>query len=500
MPLNVVIRLISTISLLGIVTPAIAVPTITKVSITGNSSIPEDALLHNLRRLGIISGHALEQKQLDTMVERVREHYHYFRRTNADIEMRLQPVTKDSVEVELHIHEKSTDAPQTAPAAFDEDTMTNDASQNDGILSLGVGYGNKGALGKLSLTKHNIFDSDFSIRLSGIHDRYESNAELAISKASLFDSPLRLEAKIFYDRFNYTRSRIASPYRRQSYGGELMLRYPIDHQQHSYIGLRYTHNRLKDIQAEFHRAHYLSTLQQTQWKIHTQDIDVLLGWRFTQFDQRNFPTKGLGLSLDGQISAPFSDNRYYRVRLSGKAYYPLSENKQWIIAAKTTFAYARGMSGHRIPFYQNYTAGGQDTLRGFAYNSIGPIAYYPHQALQKVSTQAAQYRPYPTHIIGGNALAAASLELIVPSFYVPKNYQSQVRTSFFIDAASVWETQFKHPQARLNGHAHRIRSSAGVSIQWNFGIGVLSVSYAVPLKKYPYDKKEPFQINLSSHF
>lgn len=45
--------------------------------------------------------------------------------------------------------------------------------------------------------------------------------------------------------------------------------------------------------------------------------------------------------------------------------------------------------------------------------------------------------------MGGNAIATASAELIVPTPFVSDKSQNTVRTSLFVDAASVWNTKWK---------------------------------------------------------
>lgn len=106
-------------------------------------------------------------------------------------------------------------------------------------------------------------------------------------------------------------------------------------------------------------------------------------------------------------------------------------------------------------------------------------------------------------------MTSASVELIMPTPFVSEKSQNSVRTSLFIDAASVWDThwkaeknQFAHLSTKLPdyGDPSRIRSSAGIAFQWQSPIGPLIFSYAKPIKKYENDDIEQFQFNVGGSF
>ncbi|MDO5666232.1 MAG: BamA/TamA family outer membrane protein [Alcaligenaceae bacterium] len=547
--------------------------TIAKVTISGDSSIPTDALEQNLEANGIVFGQALNPDNLEVLRQHILDHYRYFRRHEAQVETRVKSIDAGQVEIELYINEsvnkqgipegynndpyaddiytesaytpskhlsepsvdsdttvKSNEPVAHTPSADNKTTVHNTTSgdetrykipyesvydetddeseddddeyRRDGTVSLGLGYGNKGTKYHISLIKRRLFGSDASLRLSGLHDRYETNLDLGISKPNFLKEGIRLDSNIFYDSFDNKHSKTAAPYHRKTLGLQALLNFPINRHSSYFAGLRYTHTQIDDFVPEYHRAVYLRSVKQQQWDFKANDLDLVFGWKYNSFNRKFLPSEGFEVKLEGTATLPGSDNKYYKVKLDAEGYQALNASHTWVIGAKASLGYARGMDKHHVPFYQNFSAGGTGSLRGFAYGTVGPRAVYSSSALQTVATNPQLYNKRSHQTIGGNALAAGSIELIMPSFFIPQAYRSNFRTSIFVDAASVWETndKLRHALAVDNHRSKNIRVSTGLSLQWQFPSGVLSVSYAVPIKKYPGDRTEQLQLNISGSF
>lgn len=383
--------------------------------------------------------------------------------------------------------------------------------RNTGSLNFGIGYGTESGISyQASIKQDNFLGMGSSISLGGTRNDYGTSVSLGYTEPYFTKDGVSLGGNIFYEDFDNSKSSSAASYKRRTYGVNTNLGFPVDENNSYYLGLGYTHDTIKNAQREFTRELYVKSMNipftetnNYYERIRANDFDFSFGWNYNSLNRGYLPTKGSLISLGGKVTIPGSSNKYYKTSLDMTNYFPLSREHKWIISSKAGISYASGFGGKELPFYQNYTAGGIGSLRGFAYGAIGPKAIYRNL------NNGGKFELVNGDIIGGNAMATASLELITPTPFVSEKYQHNVRTSLFVDAATVWNTKWKkdayksldHYDKHENyGNHKRIRASAGVAFQWNSPIGPLVFSYAKPIKKYENDEIEQFQFSIGGSF
>lgn len=378
--------------------------------------------------------------------------------------------------------------------------------RNTGSVNFGVSYGSEAGFSyQVGFKQDNFLGLGSSLNLSGNRNDFGNSINFGYTEPYFTKDGVSLGGNAFYEDYDNSKSTTAASYQRRTYGLNKTLAFPVDENNSYYLGLGYVHDLIKNAQREYNRDQFVKSIGaeinptlSNYKKIQSNDFDFSFGWNYSSLNRGFLPTKGTSVNLGGRITTPNSTNRYYKLNTDIRAYYPLSQEHKWVVSSKLSISYADGFSGRRLPFYQNYNAGGIGTLRGFSYGSIGPKAIY--------LDESGSFTNLSQDVIGGNAMAVTSLELITPTPFVSEKYQHTVRTSFFVDAASVWDSTWKkhkHPShlSQLDfGNYKHIRSSAGIAFQWNSPIGPLLFSYAKPIKKYQGDEIEQFQFSIGGSF
>ena len=377
--------------------------------------------------------------------------------------------------------------------------------RNTGSINFGIGYGTESGISyQAGIKQDNFLGMGSTISLNGTRNDYGTSVALGYTEPYFTKDGVSLGGNIFFEDYDNSKNDNVSSYKRRSYGANVNLGFPVNEYNSFYTGLGYTHDSLSNVQREFTREKYVRSMNfplvgndpSRYGKMKADDFDFSFGWNYNSLNRGYFPTEGASASIGGKVTIPGSDNKYYRFNADFSKYIPLNREHKWVLSTRASLGYTNGFGGKEVPFYQLYTAGGIGTIRGFAYGAIGPKAIYWNR-------DAGNFTSASNDVIGGNTIATANLELITPTPFIADKFQHNVRTSLFVDAASVWNTKWKkldYPTLPDFGDYKRVRASAGVAFQWMSPIGPLSFSYAKPIKKYENDEIEQFQFNIGSTF
>jgi len=112
-------------------------------------------------------------------------------------------------------------------------------------------------------------------------------------------------------------------------------------------------------------------------------------------------------------------------------------------------------------------------LKGFVARSIGPVD--------------------DDDYVGGNYATALNFSSTLPMLF-PSVEQADFK--FFVDTANVWGVDY----SSTIDDSNKIRSSAGISVDWFTPIGPLNFTLAQAITKATTDKTESFQFNLGTTF
>ncbi|MEN4834120.1 outer membrane protein assembly factor BamA [Pantoea vagans] len=405
---------------------------------------------------------------------------------------------------------------QRVPDSPDQvDVIYKVKERNTGTFSAGLGFGTDSGISyQLGVSQDNWLGTGNTVSFSGTRNSYQTYVEVAATNPYFTVDGVSLGGKLFYNDYSAEDNDL-SEYTLKSLGAGSTLSFPIGENSNLSTGLDYVYNRVSDMSPQVSMWRYLGS-QGIHPAVTTRTVDDdgasdasytandffwNIGWGYNSLDRGFFPTSGVTAGFNTKVTVPGSTNSYYKSTVNASAYLPLSSDHRWVLMGRTKAGYADGLGGNEVPFYDNFYAGGSSSVRGFSSNTIGPKAAY-YRCNGSESSISACPVTKSSDALGGNAMGIVSAELITPTPFISDRYADSLRTSFFVDAGSVWDTKWQNTaETRAAGIADysdptNIRVSSGVALQWQSPLGPLVFSYALPLKKYEGDKSEQFQFNI----
>ena len=388
--------------------------------------------------------------------------------------------------------------------------------QPAGSFNAGIGYGSESGLSlNAGIQQDNFFGTGNKAGISVSTNDYSKNASLNYTDPYFTVDGVSFGGKVYFTDFEASEADIVD-YNNRTYGVSGTLGFPVNENNTLSFSLGYEWNKISQTtsyaQTDIFWDIYQDEVDQDGSFVVFQGFDVSASWRRRTLNRGVFATSGSEQKANFTMTIPGSDVQYFKMSFDNKYYVPLSSNHRWSVLMRGRVAYGNGYGktdngdDHILPFYENYYAGGFYSVRGFNSNTISP------KGIQTAPAPGSGDTGYVAtdSSVGGNALATASLELIFPTPFLSEEYANLVRTTAFVDAGSVWDTEFDadaYTQC-LGGCGYygdysdpsRLRASAGVSLQWLSPMGPLVFSLATPLKEYEGDKTEVFTFNIGTTF
>jgi outer membrane protein insertion porin family len=444
-----------------------------RVTFKGNTRTEDEVLRREMRQF---EGAWFSQAAIDRSKVRLQR-LGYFE--NVEIETPRVPGSEDLIDVEVTLEERPT-----------------------GAFQFGVGYSQlQGLITNLSVQQDNFLGTGNRAALNLQHNDYYKRIDLGYTNPYITEDGLSL---------GYNAS-----YRELDFGDQNLVQYTSDTAAfNAFFGLPLTEtdtlslsfgidstkiNAIPGISPDFIFDYLLRVAASAdnleQRTFHAWRVEA--GWARDSRNRYFNPTRGSFQQVGAEIILPGSTQEYYKLYYRFGRYFPVTS---WLtLLASGDIGYGDGYGnavpfrdctplvvdpgvelppdpcseGSRLPFFENFYAGGVRSIRGFEDNSLGPR---DDQTL----------RP-----IGGAFRTIGTVEAILPTPF--QRASESTRLSWFVDFGNVYPS--------VNDFEFReYRISTGLSFQWRAPVGPIVLNFAYPIQHDRDDEVERFQFTFGSLF
>ncbi|MGY6517954.1 MAG: outer membrane protein assembly factor BamA [Lysobacteraceae bacterium] len=444
-PIPEVDRDARTVSLRLFVNPGERVQ-VRRIQFRGNTRTADDVLRREMRQF---ENAWYSQAAIDRSKVRLQR-LGYFEKV--DIETPPVPGTSDQVDIIVQVEERQS-----------------------GQFQFALGYSQlAGLITTVSLSQDNFLGTGNSVSVAVQNNVFQKRFDFTYVDPYFTEDGVSVGYNVRYSEFN---SRDFNTARFNSDTGAIRAIFGIPLSETDQIGLSFGIDRNKIVPVPGFTPteieDYLNNVGNFTFK----------SWRSELFwarDSRNHffvPTRGTVQRIGAEVTLPGSTQEYYKLSYQFSRYFPVS--RALVINTSVNLGYGGtygNATANGFPFFENFYAGGERSVRGFENNTLGPCAF-------------SDFQPDFCQPLGGSVRTVGSTELIFPTLFDT----DAVRVSAFLDYGNVFRSTGDVSFADM-------RASAGVAMQWQAPIGPIVISYGVPVRKEEGDRIERLQFSFGTTF
>ncbi|NWB84931.1 MULTISPECIES: outer membrane protein assembly factor BamA [Pseudomonas] len=448
---------------------------VNRINYRGNTKSADEVLRREMRQMegGWASTYLIDQSK--TRLERLG----FFKEVN--VETPAVPGVDDQVDVNYTVEEQASGS-ITASVGF---------AQSAGLILGG------------SITQNNFLGTGNKVSIGLTRSQYQSRYNFGYVDPYWTPDGVSLGYNVFYRTTDYSELDVSvASYAVDSLGAGVSVGYPINETSRLTFGLTAQQDKIQTGQY---------TVDEIFNFVNTQGDEFLnykasLGWSDSTLNKGVLATRGHSQSLTLESTIPGSDLLFFKLDYRGQVFQPLSDT--YTMRFHTELGYGDGYgSTNGLPFYENYYAGGFNSVRGFKDSTLGPRGT-PSRGVD-VTGNAGTIADTSTNPLpfGGNVLIQGGAELLFPLPFVKD--QRSLRTSLFWDVGNVFDSKCEQvrntngtlSQTQCNDISFsNMASSVGVGVTWVTALGPLSFALAVPVKEPNNAETQVFQFSLGQTF
>jgi len=445
---------------------------VNRINFRGNTKSEDEVLRREMRQMegGWASTYLIDQSK--TRLERLG----FFKEVN--VETPQVPGTDDQVDVNYSVEEQASGS-ITASVGF---------AQNAGLILGG------------SISQNNFLGTGNKVSIGLTRSEYQTRYNFGFVDPYWTVDGVSLGYNAFYRTTDYDElDTDVSSYAVDSFGGGVSIGYPISETARLTFGLTVQEDEIKT--GDYTVDEIIAFLDREGDNF--LNFKGSVGWSESTLNRGVLANRGHSQSLVLESTIPGSDLSFFKLDYRAQIFAPLTTNTTMRFHTELGFGDGYG-STSGLPFYENYYAGGFNSVRGFEDSSLGPRStpsFVPGGGQDKYGRYTdPDQDPLP---FGGNVLIQGGAEYLFPLPFVKD--QRSLRTSLFWDVGNVFDTNCSSTQKNRGDSGcdldlSSLASSVGVGVTWITALGPLSFSLAMPIKKPDDADTQVFQFSLGQTF
>jgi translocation and assembly module TamA len=181
-------------------------------------------------------------------------------------------------------------------------------------------------------------------------------------------------------------------------------------------------------------------------------VGVPVSANFDTTDSKLDPTRGVRLNVSASGFGTFlgSSLDLVQAKARASAYYSLDPDSRFVLAGRVAAGAMGGPALDEIPANWRFYAGGGGSVRGYAYNELGPTVFWGA-------------------VVGGRSLFEASAELRV-------KVTDTIGVVPFVDAGNAFASNFPN-------FSQHLFTAAGLGLRYYTAVGPIRLDVAFPLER-----------------
>ena len=299
-----------------------------------------------------------------------------------------------------------------------------------GSIAGSLGYGAYGFSLGANYSESNAFGTGNSIGIGINYSDWQTNISFNFFDPYFNPDGVGLGYGAYIRSSDYSNFNI-SAYNTESFGGSIQFVLPIN--EISQLSLSAAIDQT-DLSSDVLSSRQLLDFIATEGS-KFESLTLGASWTRNSLNRGIFPTAGTLNVVSGSVTVPGSSITYGRLSHRFKYFRPLSNNFIFGVRTEIGGLFAYGDTDTPPP-YENFYAGGLNSVRGFEQNSLGPRAVYD-------GFYSNFNRP-----TGGTYSLEGGLDFIFPIPFLEDS--RSVRSSLFLDLGNVFSDECKSYEINCN--------------------------------------------------